>query len=93
MKESKLTESKLPIALFLALNGLDIYLTNSTISLGSRELSPIMNLGHLPLMKVVLSALVVLLLLKSNEIYLLKYVNIGMCVVVVYNTLTLWSWV
>ena len=92
MKENKLQESKLPIALFLALNGLDIYLTNSTISLGSRELSPIMNLGHLPLMKVVLSVAFLVALLRFSKIYLLKYVNIGMCLVVVYNTLALWSW-
>jgi len=87
-----LREGKLPIAIFLVLNGLDIYLTNLAISLGSHELNPIMNLGHLPLMKVVLSVLVVLLLCWFQKVYLLRYVNIGMCVVVAYNALALWSW-
>ena len=100
MKENKSVSTKLMttnistklIAVFVVLGVADAILTYSAISLGSHELNPIMNLGNLYLTKASLSVLVILALLRFRKAYLLKYVNIGMCVVVAYNALALWSW-
>ena len=80
------------VILFILLNVLDVYLTSLALSLGSSELNPVMKLGALPLMKSVLVVLAILLLWRLDKFYLLKYLNIGMSIVVVYNLVAIWSW-
>ena len=100
MKENKSVSTKLMttnisnklIAVFVVLSVADAVLTYIAISFGGKELNPIMNLGNLYLMKGVLSALVLLALIKFGKTYLLRYVNIGMCIIVAYNSVALWSW-
>ena len=92
MKAIRLRERQLPIAIFVAFGIIDAILTYLAISFGSRELNPIMGLGNLYVTKALLTALVLFALLKFGKMYLLKYVNVGMCGIVAYNALALWSW-
>lgn len=80
------------VVLFIILNLLDLGLTLASISLGSTELNPILRLGSLPLLKAILSLSILLLLLRFSKGHLLKLLNIGLVVIVIYNIFALLSW-
>lgn len=79
---------------FIELNILDAQLTGLALSLGSSELNPILgsNYGSNIMFKSVVSIAVIAILLWCNNGRLLKYLNFGMCAIVVWNAFSVWSW-
>ena len=80
--------------LFIVLNILDAQLTGVALALGSSELNPIAatGFGSSMLLKGLISLTVVVALLLFKRGKLLKPLNLGMFLVVLWNGFAIWSW-
>ena len=80
------------LAGFIVLNLVDLLLTEEAIRLGSQELNPIMKLANLWSLKTLFATWVIYFLMLFRKVRFLKWVNIGMGVIVIYNSVAVWSW-
>lgn len=90
--------SNLLIAIWLwfALNGLDVILSHLCITLGALEVNPLIGtVSHMYGefagygLKLVLTFFIVLFILKIDREYLFKWLNLGMFLVILFNSATL----
>ncbi len=85
-----------PGAIFLTLNLADIAITAFLLSFGASELNPIYAyLGSIYLLavaKLALVCLVLLGLLRFNQLHLLKWLNAGLGLIVVWNIIAAVTW-
>ena len=79
---------------FVGLNILDAQLTGAALVLGASELNPIAatGFGSSMLLKGLISFAIVVALVLLKRGSLLKPLNIGMLVVVLWNGFAIWSW-
>ena len=78
---------------FVGLNILDAWLTGTALVLGSSELNPIATgFGSSMLLKGLISFAIVVALVLLKRGSLLKPLNVGMLVVVLWNGFAIWSW-
>jgi len=79
---------------FVGLNILDAGLTRSALALGSSELNPIAatGFGSSMLLKGLISSAIVMALLLLKRGRLLKTLDLGMFLVVLWNGFSIWSW-
>ncbi|MBA7608578.1 hypothetical protein ES703_15756 [subsurface metagenome] len=77
---------------FIVLNLVDLLLTEEAIRLGSQELNPIMKLGNLWPLKTLFVTWVIYFVMLFRKVKFLKWVNIGMVGIVIYNSVAVWSW-
>ncbi|GAG98753.1 unnamed protein product [marine sediment metagenome] len=79
---------------FVGLNILDAQLTGTALALGASELNPIAatGFGSSMLLKGLISLTVVIALLLFKRGKLLKPLNLGMLLVVLWNGFAIWSW-
>lgn len=78
---------------FVGLNILDAQLTGTALVLGASELNPIATgFGSSMLLKGLISFAIVVALVLLKRGSLLKPLNIGMLVVVLWNGFAIWSW-
>lgn len=79
---------------FVGLNLLDARLTGAALALGSSEANPIvaMGFGSSMVLKGLVSFAVVVALVLFKQGKLLKPLDFGMLVVVLWNGLAVWSW-
>lgn len=86
-----------PGILFCILNLSDIALTAFLLSLGAPELNPVYsslgNLNSLIATKFILVSLVLMGLLIFNRVHLLKWLNAGMGLIIIWNVLAVITWV
>lgn len=80
------------LAGFIVLNLVDLLLTEHAVELGSRELNPVMKLGSLWVLKGLFATWVVYFLMLFRKVKFLRWVNVGMGVIVIYNSVAVWSW-
>ena len=79
---------------FVALNILDAKLTGTALVLGASELNPIAatGFGSSMLIKGLLSLAIAIALVLFKRGRLLKPLNLGMLLVVLWNGFAIWSW-
>jgi len=77
---------------FIVLNLIDLLLTEEAIRLGSQELNPIMKLANLWSLKTLFVTWIVYFLMLFRKVEFLKWVNIAMVGIVIYNSVGVWSW-
>lgn len=80
------------VAGFILLNLVDLLLTEKAIQLGSQELNPVLGLGDFWSLKTMFATAAVCLLILFRKVRFLKWVNVGLAVIVVYNSVAVWSW-
>jgi len=89
-----LRAEKLFVAAFVLLNILDAYLTGTAIALGSSEFNPATRaFGGSMLLKGAIAVLITVALLMFRRGKLLRPLSVGMLLVVVWNSIAVWSWV
>jgi len=79
---------------FVGLNILDAQLTGTALVLGSSELNPIAatGFGSSMLLKGLISSAIVVAVVLLKRGRLLKLLDLGMLVVVLWNGFAIWSW-
>ena len=79
---------------FVGLNMLDARLTGTALVLGASELNPIAAtaFGGSMLLKGLIAIVIVIVLLFFRRGNLLKWLSLGMLLVVLWNGLAIWSW-
>jgi hypothetical protein len=79
---------------FVSLNILDAQLTGTALVLGASELNPIAatGFGSSMLLKGLISSAIVVALVLLKRGRLLKPLDLGMLVVVLWNGFAIWSW-
>jgi len=79
---------------FVGLNILDARLTGTALVLGASELNPIAatGFGSSMLLKGLIPSAIVMALLLFKRGRLLKSLDLGMLLVVLWNGLAIWSW-
>ena len=80
---------------FVGLNILDAQLTGTALVLGASDLNPIAatGFGNSMLLKGLISLAIVMALLLFKRGKLLKPLDLGMLVVVLWNGFAIWTWV
>ena len=83
-------------SLFAGFNIADLLLTVFLLSIGAPELNPIFasmgNIYVFAVTKIAMVGLVVLALARFNQLHLLKWLNVGMGLIVVWNILAVVTW-
>ena len=82
---------------FIELNIIDAQLTDIALVLGSSEVNPILgancgNCGSNILFKATIAFTVGLIILLCKKGKYLRYLNLGMTGVVIWNIFVIWSW-
>ena len=78
---------------FVALNILDAHLTSWAIALGSSEANPLaVGFGSSLFLKAVIALSIAAALMLVGRSRLLKPLCVGMCLIVAWNTVAVWSW-
>ena len=79
---------------FVGLNILDARLTGTALVLGASELNPIVATAFASsmLLKGLIAIVIVIVLLFFRRGNLLKWLSLGMLLVVLWNGLAIWSW-
>jgi hypothetical protein len=78
---------------FIMLNMVDAFLTSITLSLGGAEFNPIaVGFGANIWLKALIAAGIAVVLLLVGRAHLLKPLSAGMGVVVLWNTLAMFTW-
>jgi len=79
---------------FVGLNILDAQLTGTALVLGASELNPIAatGFGSSMLLKGLIAIVIVIVLLFFRRGNLLKWLSLGMLLIVLWNGLAIWSW-
>ncbi len=90
------TNNLMMVWLWFALNGLDIITSHFCIHVGAIEANPLIGsiasaYGEIAGygLKIILVALVVLFLFKTDRVPIFKWLNIGMALVILFNIATL----
>lgn len=83
-------------SLFLTLNVADMGLTAFLLSIGAQEMNPIYassgSLYSLAITKIALVSLVMIGLVAGNRMYLLKWLNMGLVLIVMWNIVAVATW-
>ena len=80
-------------AAFVALNILDAHLTSWAIALGSSEANPLaVGFGSSMFLKAAIALSVAAALMLVGRSRLLKPLCVGMCLIVAWNIVAVWSW-
>jgi hypothetical protein len=83
-------------SLFLTLNIADLGLTAFLLSIGAQEMNPIYassgSLYSLAVTKIALVSLIFIGLVAGNRMHLLKWLNIGLGLIVVWNIVAVATW-
>jgi len=92
--QPNLKKSVLLGTVFVGLNILDAQLTGTALALGARELNPIAatGFGSSILLKGLISLAIVIVLLLFKRGRLLKPLDIGILLIVLWNGFAVWSW-
>jgi hypothetical protein len=92
--EPKLRKVLLFAIVFVGLNILDAGLTRSALALGSSEPNPVaaMGFGSSMLLKGLISSAIAMALLLFKRGRLLKTLDLGMFLIVLWNGFAIWSW-
>jgi len=92
--EADLIKYILLCVVFIGLNILDAWLTRLALGAGSYELNPFINIGFGSdlLLKGLVSFLIVVVLVLLNRGGLLKPLSLGMLLICVWNSWTVWFW-
>jgi len=79
---------------FVGLNILDARLTGTALVLGASELNPIVATAFASsmLLKGLIAIVIVIVLLFFRRGNLLKWLSLGMLLIVLWNGLAIWSW-
>ena len=84
-------------SLFLTLNVADLGLTAFLLSIGAQEMNPIYasseSLFSFAVTKVTLVSLVLIGLVAGNRMHLLKWLNAGLGLIVVWNIIAVATWI
>ena len=81
------------VTAFVGLNILDAYMTGVSLVLGSSELNPIATaFGSNMLIKALIASAIGIALVLFKRGKLLKPVVLGMSLIVLWNSLAIWSW-
>jgi hypothetical protein len=84
-------------SLFLSLNVADLGITAFLLSIGAQEMNPIYSssesLLSLAVTKITLVCLVMVGLVAGNRMHLLKWLNIGLGLIVIWNIVAIVTWV
>jgi len=93
--EANLRKGILLGIVFVGLNILDAQLTGTALVLGASELNPIAatGFGSSMLLKGLISSAIVVPLVLLKRGRLLKPLNLGMLLVVLWNGFAIWSWI
>ncbi|MBN1376035.1 MAG: hypothetical protein JXA01_07765 [Dehalococcoidia bacterium] len=85
-----------PGSLFIGFNLADLLLTMFLLSIGAPELNPIFasmgNIYVFAVAKLAMMGVIVLGLARFNQMHLLRWVNIGMGLIVTWNILAVVTW-
>jgi hypothetical protein len=83
--------------LFLTLNFVDLGITAFLLSIGAQEMNPIYastgNLYSLAATKIALTSLILIGLVAGNRMHLLKWLNIGLGLIVIWNIIAVATWI
>lgn len=83
-------------SLFLSLNVADLVITVFLLSIGAQEMNPIyassQSLLSLAITKVALMSLILVGLVAGNRMHLLKWLNIGLGLIVIWNIVAVVTW-
>jgi len=93
--EANLRKGILLGIVFVGLNILDAQLTGTALVLGASELNPVAatGFGSSMLLKGLISSAIVVPLVLLKRGRLLKPLNLGMLLVVLWNGFAIWSWI
>jgi hypothetical protein len=84
-------------SLFLSLNVVDLVITAFLLSIGAQEMNPIYasseSLLSLAITKIALVSLVLIGLVAGNRMHLLKWLNIGLGLIVIWNIVAVFTWI
>ena len=81
------------VTAFVGLNILDAYMTGVSLALGSSELNPIATaFGSNILIKALIASAIGIALVLFKRGKLLKPLVLGMSLIVLWNSLAIWSW-
>ena len=81
------------VTAFVGLNTLDAHMTGVSLALGSSELNPIaMAFGSNILLKALIASAIGIALVLFKRGKLLKPLILGMSLIVLWNSLAIWSW-
>jgi hypothetical protein len=81
------------VTAFVVLNILDAHITGVSLALGSSELNPIaMAFGSNILLKALIACAIGIALVLFKRGKLLKPLVLGMSLIVMWNSLAIWSW-
>ena len=82
--------------LFLTLNVADLAITAFLLSIGAHEMNPIYassgNIYSLAATKIALTFLILIGLVVGNRMHLLKWLNVGLGLIVVWNIVAVVTW-
>ena len=82
--------------LFLTLNVVDLGITAFLLSIGAQEMNPIYassgNIYSLAATKIALTSLILIGLTAGNRMHLLKWLNIGLGLIVIWNFIAVATW-
>ena len=81
------------VTAFVGLNILDAYMTGVSLALGSSELNPIATtFGSNMLLKALIASAIGIAFVLFKRGKLLKPLVLGMSLIVLWNSLAIWSW-
>jgi len=81
------------VTAFVGLNILDAYMTGVSLALGSSELNPIAtSFGSNMLLKALIASAIGIAFVLFKRGKLLKPLVLGMSLIVLWNSLAIWSW-
>ncbi len=91
-----LSTNYVPGSLFVGFNIADLLLTAFLLSIGAPELNPVFaSMGNIYVFaaaKIAMMGVVVLGLARFNRLHLLKWLNVGMGLIVAWNILAVITW-
>jgi hypothetical protein len=83
--------------LFLSLNFVDLGITAFLLSIGGQEMNPIYassgNIYSLAATKIAFTSLILIGLVAGNRMHLLKWLNIGLGLIVIWNIIAVATWI